>query len=320
MEAAHEGRTIPMTVSRTTPSWLAAILACPACQGALALSPERIVCQKCGVAFEQHNARVVDLLSRDFRDDNDARWRARQEEMTRSYEELLEDREHVILGYRNDYTPCAPLLGKYSGTVLDLGGGNGITRHFLKPGVDYVVVEPSVEWLDARWQTLATEFPCLAEPLDFVRAVAEKLPFRDEAFDAVLLLWSLNHVSVPRQALREVARVLRPRGRVLIVLEDMPPRWSDFLRGGYPHDRAELGREVVRKIRSLILGWPLQPDHIRIRERPLLRWAAPDLHVELRAWLGAYLTFELVKEEASWQRRAREAKAGDRRIARRASA
>jgi SAM-dependent methyltransferase len=218
--------------------------------------------------------------------------------MIRSYDELLGDRDHTVLGYRNDYTPCAPLLAQYSGRILDVGGGNGIARHFLIPGVKYGALEPSLEWLDPRWRAMAGEFPCLAEPFDFVRGAAEHLPFRDESFDGVLLLWSLNHVSEPNRTLREMARVLRRGGRTLIVLEDMPPRWLDFLHGGYPHDGNQRWRALVLKLRSVLLGWPLQPDHVRIRERDLLSWAAPQFDVALRAWLGAYLTFELVKKDA----------------------
>jgi SAM-dependent methyltransferase len=282
---------------RAPSHFLSRVLVCPKCRGSLTFGERRIACRHCGSQFEQRDPRVIDLLPPDLASRDRSRWRERQEEMTRAYEELLTDRDHTILGYRNDYTPCAPLLANYSGRILDLGGGRGITRHFLSPEVEYVVLEPSLEWMDPQWQTLAVEFPCLAGPLDFVRGVAEYLPFGDEAFDVVLLLWSLNHVSVPQAALREVARVLRRQGRVLLVLEDMPPRWRDFLEGSYPHDRTHLGHALAQKIRSVLLGWPIQSDHVRIRERELLRWAGPDLEVGLRAWLGAYLTFELVKKD-----------------------
>jgi hypothetical protein len=40
--------------------------------------------------------------------------------------------------------------------------------------------------------------------------------------------WSLNHVDRPERVLQEVGRVLKPEGRFLIVLEDMPPALLDW--------------------------------------------------------------------------------------------
>jgi SAM-dependent methyltransferase len=49
-----------------------------------------------------------------------------------------------------------------------------------------------------------------------VRAVGEALPFRDAAFDHVLLVTTLCFVADPAAMLRETARVLRPGGVVVI--------------------------------------------------------------------------------------------------------
>jgi len=54
------------------------------------------------------------------------------------------------------------------------------------------------------------------EPMPNVDVVGDghKLPFKDEAFDAVILEAVLEHVREPEIVVSEVYRVLRPRGRV----------------------------------------------------------------------------------------------------------
>jgi len=51
-----------------------------------------------------------------------------------------------------------------------------------------------------------------------VRAIAETLPFRDDSFDRVICQGSLDHFVAPQDFMREAARVLRPRGRLVIAL------------------------------------------------------------------------------------------------------
>jgi SAM-dependent methyltransferase len=237
---------------------------------------------------------VIDLMPAGWGREDKTRWPQRQAEMTDAYAELAGDREHSLLAWRSDYGPLAEYLEPLAGRILDVGGGNGIARHWLSPAAEYVSLEPSTAWLDQPWSRLADVFPCLAAPPPTVRGVAERLPFREATFDGALSLWSLNHVSEPGRALAEIARGLRPGGRLVVVLEDMAPTWADLLRGRYPtsggRDRLRAAR---RRLWASLRGWPQQSDHVPLRESAVLRDARPWLELGGRAWAGAYLLLDL---------------------------
>lgn len=119
-------------------------------------------------------------------------------------------------------------------------------------------------------------------PRKIISAYGEQLPFGDREFDAVLSLWALNHVDDPRACVAEMIRVLKPGGVARLVLEDMQPTWSDFIRDGFRRGLARLTGSMwpaeiqlpfLEALRSKIAGnWPLGPDHIRIEQDDLLRW------------------------------------------------
>lgn len=215
--------------------------------------------------------------------------------MERSYDDLRRDPAEAARAFGYDYAPLARHLNGLRGRVLDIGGGLGVTRHWLDPGVRYTLVEPSPSWMAPQWSALATSFPCLLQPPAQARAVGEALPFADRSFDAVLALWVLNHAAAPARMVEEAARVLRPGGKLLVVLEDMEPTWGDLIRGrfppGVPHGRGA----GLRKLATPIRRWPLQDDHVRIRERALRRWLRGRFDGVRREWLGVYLGYEGVR-------------------------
>ena len=212
------------------------------------------------------------------------------------YDDLIRHEDRAVHCFTSDYGPFADRLRTFGGTVLDLGGGCGVTRHWLPHGVRYVVLDPSTDWLTLPWATLAHRFPCLAAPPAFVRGVGEHLPFRDGVFDTVLAFWSLNHVADPTRVFAEVRRVLRPGGRFLAILEDVDPRWADLLRPALRAALRPLGpdRTAGAKLRRALTGRPapLQPDHLRLTERDLRAWASDGFDVVRRDWVRHYLTYE----------------------------
>ena len=190
-----------------------------------------------------------------------ASWAVRQAWMESEYDQLLNDGDHAARAFENDYRGISPFLNTCRGRILDIGGGVGVTRHWLPCDASHVLVEPSRMWDDPRWLAHAERFPCLRERPVHVRAYAEALPFETGAFDVALFLWSLNHVCDPAASISEARRILKPRGRMLVVLEDMDP------------------------------ALPLQPDHLRVDEGDLTRDGF--LRQVARSWISGYLTLEL---------------------------
>jgi SAM-dependent methyltransferase len=266
-------------------------LACPLCRGGIAPDGRDFACTACGCVFPQNDLRVLDLLPPDQWQVSG--WVERQADMTRQYKELAADPEHTRVAYVTDFGPFRPLLANVRGSVLDIGGGHGLIRDFLPTDIDYVSLDPSIDWFDETWQASAGTFPSLANPPFFVRGIGERIPFRDETFSAVFSIWSLNHTVDPRRVIREARRVLNAHGRFFLCLDDIPPRWGDIISGQYRDLRFATRHALVRaKMKGALAGWPLQPDHLRISEQQIRSWTAGLFQLDLRKWIGAYLVLD----------------------------
>lgn len=97
-----------------------------------------------------------------------------------------------------------------TGEVLELGAGTGLNINVYPPTVaSLTLTEPEASMVK-RLQHLD------GHPR-VVQAGAENLPFDDDAFDTVVSTLVLCTVEDPDQALREVRRVLRPGGTLLLI-------------------------------------------------------------------------------------------------------
>ena len=266
---------------------------CPVCNAHLQSTNRALACVGCRRAWPQ-TADFADVFVNDQTPPG-SRWAQRQDLMAASYRDLIADPPHAVRAYHHDFDPYVAPLSACSGRILDIGGGNGLVRHFLPPDVDYVSLDPCTEWLEESWDVLGEDFPCLRQPLQFVRGVAEHIPFADGSYDVVLAFWSLNHCADPQRSLCEIARVLRPGGRCLLVLEDVEPAWRDILNGSYRDWRSWSRRRcALEKCKAVLIGWPLQSDHLRIRETDVARWGGGLFSTIHRAWHGSYLTLDCV--------------------------
>ncbi|HEX7326696.1 MAG TPA: bifunctional demethylmenaquinone methyltransferase/2-methoxy-6-polyprenyl-1,4-benzoquinol methylase UbiE [Rhodanobacteraceae bacterium] len=103
--------------------------------------------------------------------------------------------------------------------VLDLAGGTGDIAALLLPKVgkagEVVVGDINAAMLRVGRDRLLDRG--LLRGLRWAQVNAEALPFPDAAFDAVTIAFGLRNVTDKDQALREMQRVLKPGGRVLIL-------------------------------------------------------------------------------------------------------
>jgi demethylmenaquinone methyltransferase/2-methoxy-6-polyprenyl-1,4-benzoquinol methylase len=100
--------------------------------------------------------------------------------------------------------------------VLDLAAGKGASsRPFAGAGADTVACDFSAGML-AEGRRRHPE-------LTFVAGDALRLPFADGVFDAVTVSFGLRNVADVGAALRELARVTRPAGRLVVLETATPP-------------------------------------------------------------------------------------------------
>ncbi len=97
-----------------------------------------------------------------------------------------------------------------TGRILDAGAGTGrITSALVRSGWSVCALDAS----EAMLTYLRRAHP---EVETVVAALGERLPFDDATFDAVSAMRVLKYVDDTDAALRELARVVRPGGRVIV--------------------------------------------------------------------------------------------------------
>src|SRR3954469_20310906 len=124
----------------------------------------------------------------------------------------------------------------------DLGCGTGETSATLAPFVLHVIaVDASAPMLHAARKRL--------QPFDNVelrRGELEALPIDDARLDAATLMLVLHYVVEPLRALAEVARVLKPGGRLIVV--DMLPHDRDSYRQQMGHVWLGFSDDQIRSL------------------------------------------------------------------------
>ena len=192
----------------------------------------------------------------------DARWRR-----------FLLDRVPVSPGARVLYVACG------TGAI-----SMGLAQRY---GCAVVGVDLSPEMLaEARRRIVSAG---LEERIQLAEARAEDLPFDDASFDAVTFGYLLRYVEDPRATLAELARVVRPGGRIAGLDFAVPPgslpraAWRVYVRYGLP----ALGALVSDGWRDVgrVLDRTIEPFH---RRYPLARqledWRAAGV-VDVRSQL-----------------------------------
>lgn len=161
---------------------------------------------------------------------------------------LLHPLRHVIM---SPTRIVGRLHLKPADSVLEVGPGPGwfspeIARAI--PQGRLVLFDIQRGMLDMAEQRLRQVGAANAE---YIEGDAVSLPFGEAAFDAVLLVTVLGEISDPGRALREIARVLRPGGRVVVVEQLGDP---DHVRRSALGEMAlNAGLKIARVEGSLLL-------------------------------------------------------------------
>lgn len=135
-------------------------------------------------------------------------------------------------------------LAEDASDVLDVATGTGdlaLTLKKLRPSARVVGVDFSHPMLEAARRKAEDR----RLGVEWALADALSLPFEDASFDAVTIAYGLRNLSDIEAGIRELRRVLRPDGRLVII--EFPPPSDDVL--------GRLFRAYFLKVLPRIGGW-----------------------------------------------------------------
>ncbi len=122
--------------------------------------------------------------------------------------------------------------------VVDIGTGTGALLPLLAGSCSRVVAVDKSEAMLARARVLCERANLTG--VTFQKADIQALPFADGSFDAAYCSMVLHHVARPARAVNEMARVVRPGGKVVVIAftrhnlvwmrEELAHHWLGFAR------------------------------------------------------------------------------------------
>lgn len=113
------------------------------------------------------------------------------------------------------------LAQQQTNKVLDIGCGTGETLTYLKKTF------PNIKVYGVDQSAMAVKYAQSRRHKNVYRGNALKLPFKDNTFDAVLLLDVVEHIKDDVKALCEAKRVLKTTGVIIITSPALNFIWSD---------------------------------------------------------------------------------------------
>ena len=164
---------------------------------------------------------------------------------TKLYDPVMEPLEKIYLSkIRNK------LIKGVKGKVLEIGIGTGANFEHYPSNIELFGIEPSKEMIEKAYAKI-TEFP---NPIKLTQGVAEELPYPDQYFDTVISTLVLCSVHDLHASLREIARVLKPDGQVILFehirLDD--PKWIGWVQDvlapswSFVCDGCQLNRDTIK--------------------------------------------------------------------------
>jgi ubiquinone/menaquinone biosynthesis C-methylase UbiE len=171
-------------------------------------------------------------------------------------------RIHRLVPYRER------VIGMAEGRVLEIGIGSGLNLpRYRSPVREVLAPEPS-----PRLVSMARRAAVSAEVgITFLEASTEAIPLDDQSIDTIVTTWTLCSLPRARDAVGEMRRVLRPRGRLLFVEHGFAPddgvrRWQDRLTPAWKAISG--GCHLNRAIRNLIESGGFRLDRLETGYTP----------------------------------------------------
>ncbi len=125
--------------------------------------------------------------------------------------------------------------------AADIGAGTGfITEGLIRRGVRVIAVDQSRNMIEELRKKVSK-----ATKIDFRVGSVEKLPIADETVDYAFANMVLHHVSSPQDAIREMTRILKSGGKIIIT--DLDEHNFEFLKTEHKDRWMGFKREEVRK-------------------------------------------------------------------------
>lgn len=164
------------------------------------------------------------------------------------------------------------LISQATGRTLEIGAGSGLNLpHYGERVSELVVTEPSAPMLDQLRAALDADPPPVGG-WKLVQAGGEELPFEDAGFDTVVGTYVLCTIPDPDRALAEIARVLRPGGRLLFLEHvhagegSLLGRFQDLVE--LPHRYLAAGCHPNRRTEAMLDESPLEVERLRHGTQP----------------------------------------------------
>ena len=125
--------------------------------------------------------------------------------------------------------------------AADIGCGTGfITEGLVQRGLAVIAVDGSEAMLSQMKQKFAG-----LDLIDYRLGEAGSLPVQDETVDYAFANMYLHHVEFPPEAIKEMARVLKPEG--MLVITDLDTHGFEFLKREHNDSWMGFARDDIRR-------------------------------------------------------------------------
>jgi ubiquinone/menaquinone biosynthesis C-methylase UbiE len=160
------------------------------------------------------------------------------------------------------------LLSRASGRTIELGAGTGLNlAHYPDDVGQLVLTEPDPHMARKLRKRVARS----SRPVEVYLAPSERLPFADRDFDTAVVTLVLCTVPDQEATLREVARVLKPGGRLLFIehvrsTDERLAKWQDRLERPWKWfgDGCHCNRDTLASLEAS----PLDVEETQLGELP----------------------------------------------------